>query len=605
MAATRLNSAPKTPQETWQAFLDHSQKMFCDDKGDEKYSEYSYFLGKAVVADCNDQNAIALLSKQLESGSWETIDFCNPKLQPVVLKLFATKQIIPQQAYTLLRLMQLPSFLKKHNTTKVHIHRVLDDKGQFTQDALNYLIAGLNKGLYSFNQANGKLDALRSLVAALPLSEQYFFTFEIDIPKLSSLTTTLLLSGAGSSLVTNTKLLYIHPTCALEDAIGITQIGLERHTRSIPRLGKFTMDDIEFGVRRRFRPQAIAYQGIASFESVHDYKDVVDEEASGHDKHHANVLSSLSENIHHAMMQMVDITRAQLNVKWTREIWDWIDCDFRFFCNRESMAIEFKSDQTTQKFCHFLLRGNQSQNKEHSRGGYLIHYQEFSSKMPFPTPAGIMIFMDMLTNPQNWLRYQINPEQLIEPFKYFYDGMKKILPSLAKKPAAEVIFKCQLYFALLEIKRTNCFNLICEALKDIPFEIIIKKLTAKDAGKYSLLHPANVLALHINGQKIIAYNSLLAQINAILIKAKKPFLAQAIFIEQLTTDDIPKYITHREHKATHEEAMYAVKPNGLSFFDKLPFYVGIKSAKTLPADEKQVKPAAAKPFTLPKSLGAR
>ncbi len=72
-----------------------------------------------------------------------------------------------------------------------------------------------------------------------------------------------------------------------------------------------------------------------------------------------------------------------------------------------------------------------------------------------PTPAGIIVLLDMIKNPQNWKNRRIHPEYLTGKVKQFYESVKQIYPFLEKDPLNIQIFKMQLYFALLSENEIN------------------------------------------------------------------------------------------------------------------------------------------------------
>lgn len=350
-----------------------------------------------------------ILLEAIEQGNWEASILNDATLPQLALSLFDSGSISQQQIYTL---------LEHHQTLKdyplIKHYPILNTGGSFSKEAIEHLLPCLQNRSNLEGLCGKEIEEFRLMIAALPKSEQMFYLTgcgKLNEQKKSTQLGHKLIKLDGIFLA-NIGLLHI--SSGARDALGLVKFGLENYVRPMPRLGSMWLTDIERGVKHRARYAALNYPNTKPYGNIHDYDYVNDLEATSHDVYHGNVMSTIPENFLKALNRFTKISRKHTNIKWSLEIWDWIDCDYTFFFHKLGKKPDTSDlSELTLLFCHMLDYGNGTTIKEISRGGSVLRDNK-------PTPLGILIFIDMVTNRPKWIEMGINPDYLSGAYGIYY-----------------------------------------------------------------------------------------------------------------------------------------------------------------------------------------
>ncbi len=441
-------------------------------------------------------------------------------------------------------LQQFYSILERYQTTidypLISNYRILDDHDQFTDEAKEYLLPYLRAGLgHCIKISAEQEDIFRWHIAALPTSEQIFYTTEIgDLNQEKEGRHNLTFVTVADNCILGLKAVeeesndeatdaiqhmqvLIHLTNGGRDALSLARYGAD-YVRALPKPGMATLNDMEYGFRNNAHFTYIYFPGLPYAKNVHEFSHPTHLAKQGHDIAHSNLQSETPDAIRRIFIHKVDVIREALkgydSSQWDKITWDYIDYDYVGI-----LAIT-DFDNVTSLYCKLLSMGNGTTHPMISMGGGLLQldkqYLSFSLQHRFdqekihalPTSAwhltalGAIIFLDMLKNPANWASFDFNPADLISPFKEFYKNIKKIYPSIQSSPFEIQIFKCLIY-ANHKIKDSPIskqklyFDYIHKNESEIKIDICFKKLTADEAIKKGNIHWKNVRYLSYQGKE--------------------------------------------------------------------------------------------------------
>lgn len=456
--------------------------------GTDVSSEFKYFLAKKTIKTLLNLQDTKL--KQLETamreGDWGNAIFQDEQLHFLAFTLCQSKRITQQQLYTILERAEVTKDFQLQET-----YPILDENGQFTTHAEEILLPQLSRQKPEPYPSQGLLtdaerESFRLLIAQLPKSEQVFYT--TDRGRYAKSDSEKPEKGYLGEALAQLDAAYIgekyitHLSFGVRDAMGIARYGADEYIRAIPRLGIQAIDDIEYAVRHKVRPAAIAYPGTVPYpENIHDYPEVIDYEATTHDFGHSIIMSTIPKYMLAGIHRFIDISRETLGYKWSKEIWTWTDCDFLYLLKhaeerRQATQPGTSLEIKTQLFCQLLNDGTISAPT--SRG--------YVSEM---NPVGIGIFLDMIKNKEAWLKLNINPDSLIAPFKDSYEKIKtfyeKYHTQLENNDSKLNIFIFQCLFILKNKNAEALFEPLLAYInhnkEEISKKIKFKKVMKKEA----------------------------------------------------------------------------------------------------------------------------
>ncbi|VVC75841.1 hypothetical protein AQUSIP_11380 [Aquicella siphonis] len=464
-----------------------------------KYAaEESKILIKAASViskeDCSLNDCESLFAA-LNKLAWDDQIFSSDMLPAAARTLYQSGRISFHQFCTILERRQtFPDF------PHIKTYRILDENGEFTREAVRYFLPMLLSHRFLRPLDANELKKLKLLIAALPESEQTFYTTsqgKLENESLDSLARNLLISGALHVDAQTSEL--VHASTGVFDAIGIVRFGFDNYIRPVHRLCEQGIDDIDNGVRRFARITAISYPGTVAYKDIHGFPDVTPFEATAHDKYHSMVMSAIPNPVLFAVWRLIDLARNHGGHKWSKEIWTWVDCELvHCVSNHKKIAkTEMNSCETTELFCETLKKGNNT----------FFQVGKYSSLIikNVATPAFIFMLIDMIKNKAEWAAFNINPEFLVQEFKYHYDRIKEIYQFIKDDQPLVQALKCQVYFYLLtdsSIKQPLAVfeknsRLIDASGSEILADLELKKVLKKDS--HFPAYMANTIYLSLAG----------------------------------------------------------------------------------------------------------
>ncbi len=424
-----------------------------------------------------DPGKSQILKQALEQGNWELINFNDETMPQIALSLYQTQQITYHQLCTLLERRQTLNNFQLLNT-----YPILDENNEFTVEARQILLPALNQSRHLKELTKEQELELKELVATLPLSERFFYTTSIGKFKDNeeeSLGNGMIANDICALLINQDSEQMIHTSTGLFDAHGLVRFGLDEYIRPLYRFGTQDINDIESGVRQYARLAALCYPNTKAFdEHIHDYDNVTPLEATSHDRYHAFLMSAVPKPILHAFWRIVDVVRSNTKNKWSKEIWTFIDCEMLHCIATHTLRKSTKmSDQEmTELFCHSIIKGSGVITKY----SFLLYKNEI-------TPVFITLILDMYRNPHIWAEYSINPKYFTAKFKEFYATIGEIYSHIKDDDYNIQLFKCQLYFAHLDLHGktepklfTNLLDIINKNRANVSSQLTLQKVKAQD-----------------------------------------------------------------------------------------------------------------------------
>ncbi|MDP3704579.1 MAG: hypothetical protein Q8R24_01550 [Legionellaceae bacterium] len=439
----RVNASVASIQRWWKNVRSHDTLIPINLKGNH-HSAFTHLVNNQNIKRSLHAVKQEELLHAMHSGNWNASIFQEETLPQLAMSLFASKKITQQQIY---------SILERHQISKdypiIANVAILDDDNQFTKDAVELLLPTIsNRKLLRALSAEQK-EEFRLLVLSSPKSEQYFYI--TDLCKQSTIVETLGRSMMNMDAIYLTQDNHIlHLSSGARDALGIARFGEDEYVRAMPRLGIQTKEDIEDGVRKRARYAAMHYPGSKPYgDKLHGWAGVDGMEATSHDIYHSNVMSTTPKIILKSLWRCVDIVRESTQLTWSKEIWEWIDFEFKYSFNNHKKLdhADMNEQKTTELFCDILsygTAGNGPAGRRKRQGGYLNAGQKAEL-----TLLGTLIYLDMIKNKSKWSELKINPNYLLSPFKEHFQHLNAIYPDI-KNDSAEIQWaKCLLYVGLM------------------------------------------------------------------------------------------------------------------------------------------------------------
>lgn len=440
------------------------------------------------------------LKEVLAKGDWNHSIFSHENTPYAALSLYQAQEITYHQLCTLLERRQILEDFPLINT-----YPILDENNEFTQEARQFLLAALYQSNQLKNLTSEQEYQLKKLVAALPLSERYFYTTSIgkfNDKDDNSLGKSIIESGDVCALIKDTcAQQLVHTSTGFFDAFGLTKFGLNEYTRPLYQLGVQGIDDIEKGVKSFVRFAALNFPGTASYKgNIHNYDKLTFLEVTAHDKYHAMLMSAVPKPIVHAFWHIIDVLRNTTGNKWSKEIWTFVDCEIIFCISHYmSRSLNKLSDkEMTDLFCNGIRLANGEISEKYCS---LVLKNEI-------TPAFISIILDMHKHPEIWAEYQINPLYFTDKFREYYDTLGEIYSFIKDDDSSLQVFKCQLYFTHKFFDNENVINF--NELLDVMNQnketfwnqVALKKVTLKDIkNKDFLPFKINTMYLSYAGEK--------------------------------------------------------------------------------------------------------
>jgi len=428
------------------------------------------------IQNSKDSESLKKLIWAVSCGNWNDAIFEHENIISLAVTLYREKELTTQQVC---------SILEKNQTIKDYPltgnFRILNDDHIFTLEAENHLLPALQQsGLGKFSNKD-QIEQFRWLVATLPRSEQVFYmTKKGNVATPGTLGN--IMCQAGGIYMHNDQL--VHLAAGARDAHGLARFGLENYVRPISSFGKFTREQIEGGAGGDKRLATLHLPNAPYYKKIHKHVVFTPMEAWYHDYYHSLLMSLIPKNIRNALMHMVDVLRTNFGEKWSKEIWTWIDAELSYLLSsndvvnskssnnkimpfnylQKPILTDLTPEQTTDLFCRILSFGHIEANISANGSGLFVGNQMI-------TPAGILIFIDMIKNVDKWKSFNIKPELLLdhtssqnqaENYRQYLTLIQSIYEMIKDDEPIFQVLKCQMYFDLIKKNKQSKFGLICE-----------------------------------------------------------------------------------------------------------------------------------------------
>jgi hypothetical protein len=202
---------------------------------------------------------------------------------------------------------------------------ILDTDGDYTEEA--HRVGG-------FLENHTQFTTLQALLKNKPRSEHRAFILTLprmmseQLPEFLQLTTQLKVTIKDSNV---SEPHIILPSVGVRNALTETIYG-KNAKLLFPRLGLFTINDIERSMRLGGRYAAVAYPGIDSpldFHGLRAHPFYI----GLHDEAHRRLISTIRNTAYEAFFYAIDVLRSLTNIHWSKEIWDGVDMEIGLFVN--------------------------------------------------------------------------------------------------------------------------------------------------------------------------------------------------------------------------------------------------------------------------------
>lgn len=367
------------------------------------------------------------------------------------LSAYSARMITREQLDTIITRHQLAQHVGEFKMIPL-----LDNDGNFSIQFKNYFNQLKSEIALHSNKTYAKVwyqilndqetqEKFRLNLAEIPKSERFLFIFnDARLKKIDDETfltyfpDILALDNHGQRLIF---------ASGAADALGVAIYGPEHYIKAEPRLGHFSIDDIEAGLAQHKRYKATPYPGGLPTYYVHQ-KLYSLFSAGTHDKIHATVQSMIPADINIALDHMIDISREMLGKKsltkekWSAEIWNLVDRAFDDILTNPKIQLSSHSDL----FYQCLMEAADLQTTA----------EQFSAAHPEVRDLGFLIngnvlqlifALNITAHPQWWEERKINANDLtdFEPFLVLWDHTQEIFPIIKNDDPALQIIKLAFY----------------------------------------------------------------------------------------------------------------------------------------------------------------
>ena len=359
-----------------------------------------------IKKNINKEKQDALLSA-LERQDYQDPIFTDSLMIQTAIALLTNDKITPAVFETLLGRYQASQ--QRHGLTPyaLETHHILNDQGEFTQEAKTYLVNNLDGFMrQDFSTMSIALNNFKFLLQAffeIYPSENYFYIIKLDhLEKFYDQLATVLSNFCATLYDKIDPLIKIHLSTIGRLITRLSAFGLEDTMPTYVMLGKLDMWHIEKGVRFGFRPQAGTYPEVSANENIHNYEDVSAQTKSDHDTYHADLMSREGKTIREVLLRSADVMRRDLLAHvnslsgteyyqlFSKVTWKMIDGEFAFF-NQSSVPRYHTDQEMAKSFCEML------DNERYQDYGFFYY-----DKDGMINDMGIVCMIDMVMYPEVW-----------------------------------------------------------------------------------------------------------------------------------------------------------------------------------------------------------
>lgn len=525
------NNCAKKIQRTWRQW-DWEQKGALvsiermdpnGKKTKEQQSDFCFFLHEQTQAQISIKPQwLKGLHQAIEQGNWEDPILESKFLQQLTLALFFKEKITYHQACTLMSWYQVKLDYPIQKIICSH-HANGQWNPQFEQ-MLDILLDRLSpRNYFKFFDKNEKKIVLREKILKLPISERMIYTTRQDRIRATQLGDTLSRNYFMFPTDQNGKIMHL--SFGLRKSI-MESLFPSGFFEACPRLGSFSLEEIEEGVRQKRRFSFLEYPHVSAFSSpsrtIHGHKNVNAMLGLSHDIYHAMKQTFLGDSIVSMMLRCVDIFRKNTGFTWSKEIWHGVDQEFY-----SPPAGEYEVENWISE--NIFLGGSEgplflvpkvgSLNLLFGRMDYV-----FSS---YPTCFGLSFVFDMIENESVWKNeLQIDPIHFSKGTKLqeIYAFLKEIYFLITPRSFME---KCLLSYFFLFLKE----NEVDFTTNSILVESLLSAFSSSEITLDKIKRPEskrefekNMVALMINGRYVYDHLLYLSCSNDSLDEAMEYFI---------------------------------------------------------------------------------
>lgn len=443
----RKDEEAKTKRFSWN---EQTRKPYYSNKGGRTSHSDAFddFLNGNTVTIPSQLNKIDLerLEEAVHQGNYQDDIFNDKNYVYYALWLFRQNKITRQQLSTLLARAQ---FSEKYPIVKTF--QILDEQGEFTEDAKQMLIPLLKNN--AFNKFDDQhLQRFRLLIQAAPKSEQIFYITECDPNSVSvegplQLGNALLMLNAWKRITYQNRLYDLHLSFGAMEARQIGLKGVHGAAANITKLGKISNGAINEGVINNYRLTAINIDGSgvdSTTKEIHQFPVEVMPAITQNDIFHAQLHNTIPAEFHMAINHMKEIISnfTQLETSSLQSV-----LTDREFYNLMKKNIELDDPKKGAKYFVDMLT---HADKLHS-GSPPFFFNDYTySRL---NEDGIALLRDMVIESDKWLKlYKIDINSLNFPYGYAIQKMQAFRKE-------EKAFRKEEAFAENEVFNAKLFSL--------------------------------------------------------------------------------------------------------------------------------------------------
>lgn len=394
-----------------------------------------------VTKNLNRQKRAQLLSAY-RTLDWDNEIFTDTYYIQTAMGLFDLGAIDFHEFETLLERYYAMHRLKGGEKYLIITSHLLNGDGEFSDGAMQYLIPSLP------NFLNEKFDGiqlnnLRLLIQAFldryP-AENFFFMVILDMSEFEQ-------EGLAEELRNLNSLKYLKVTD--EHGTSMLKIYFPHTIRHILRLvcyelndavptyslaGELTTADVDIGSTSSiyFRPKAVVYPGVPRNPKIHNYfcNQLSFASPGEHDNYHADNLSRQGAVFRNSVKRLKSLIRDAFLKRlkmmegkpeeelFSKAIWQFTDGECGLANIKGLHLPPDNSQRIAQFFCEAL--------ENFPRCSYLFQTKSRES-MNELTDMGILAFIDMARNIEQWHNIGFHPEYMIEKYRFNFEIAQKLI----------------------------------------------------------------------------------------------------------------------------------------------------------------------------------
>ena len=360
------------------------------------------------------QKSLDIVEEAIREGNYEAPCFSDKSHLFYALWLFKQNKITRQQFTTILARAQVI----RAGTPIKKMFRIVDEQGQFTEEAKTILLPILKNSAYGGGLTDWHLERFRLLMQAAPKSEQIFYISKSNPGIISEWGNQL-----GDALERN-KAWYViragfdakedtHLSFGAIEGLQIATSGIYGAAANRAKIGKVDINTVKEGVEYFYRPTAISIAGSgveATTKGIHDYAYSPMPAVTVHDVFHARLHNTIPPEFHMMLNHMYYLASQHTKLPWSKVLWELMDREFHRFQYR---SINLDSPQLGAKLFVELFS---------SPGIQYDHPLLIDGTL---SDEGVAIVWNMVNQPEIWKKlYKVDIDSLGEPYKKHIIKMK-------------------------------------------------------------------------------------------------------------------------------------------------------------------------------------